>query len=169
MLEITAQLQELIDKDHLRDRLLQYCRGVDRCDVDLMKGLFHSDGIAFGGPAWDFCSHFIPANKADTTFTMHMLGNVVIELRGDTAFSESYFVTYAGRRDGEQEFIDGFCGRYVDRWERRGGVWGVALRRTVHEWSRANMTGVEPFPVPESEEGSFYAPVRGSADIAFER
>ncbi|HTL42060.1 MAG TPA: nuclear transport factor 2 family protein [Pseudolysinimonas sp.] len=164
-----AAIADLLDKERLRDMLLVYCRGVDRSDADLMKSLFHDDAIAFGGPAWEFCDHFIPANDVDTTFTVHFLGNVLIELRGDQAFSESYFVTYAGRLDGGTEYIDAFCGRYIDRWERRDGRWGVALRRTVHEWSRADLAGTTPFPIPPSEDGAFFVPVRTRQDIAFER
>jgi SnoaL-like protein len=167
MTELPRELRVLIDKQEIRDHLMRYCRGVDRCDVELMRGIFHEDGTAFGSNAWEFCDHFVPANEADTTFTVHILGNILVDVDGDTAHSESYFVTYVGREDQGQQFVDAFCGRYVDRWERRAGQWGVVERRTVHEWSRANLAGLEPFPVPASEEGTFVTPIRGREDVSF--
>jgi hypothetical protein len=169
MADLPKELQVLVDKDQIRDLLMQYCRGVDRCDAALMSSLFHEDGTAFGSSAWEFCDHFVPENEADTTFTVHMTGNIVIEVDADRANTETYFVTWVGREEDGREYVDAFCGRYVDKWERREGRWGVTVRRTVHEWSRANVAGLEAFPVPESEEGTFYSPVRGRDDIAFDR
>ena len=135
MSELPRELTMLIDKQEIHDHLMRYARGVDRCDAALMRSIFHEDGTAFGGSAWEFCEHFVPANRADTTFTVHMLGNILVELDGDTAYSEAYFVTYVGRDEETRELVDAFCGRYVDRWERRDGQWGVTKRDVAHEWT----------------------------------
>ncbi|MDE3075394.1 MAG: nuclear transport factor 2 family protein [Chloroflexota bacterium] len=166
---IAPEVRILLDKQEIQDALMRYCRGVDRCDVELMRSIFHEDGRAFKGPAWEFVEHFIPANREATTFTVHFMGNLLIDVVGDDAFSEAYFMTYAGRDEGGQELIDVFAGRYVDHWVRRNGRWGVLLRETVHEWSRADVVGRIPFPVPPSEQGTFVQPIRGRGDISFAR
>jgi hypothetical protein len=168
-LPIAPELRILLDKQEIHDALMRYCRGVDRCDVELMQSLFHEDGRAFKAPAWDFAAHFVPANKEATTLTTHFMGNLLIEVVRDKAYSEAYFMTYAGRMQGGQEVIDVFAGRYVDRWERRKGRWGVVLRETVHEWSRADIAGTTPFPLPASEQGTFVAPARDRRDKSFTR
>jgi hypothetical protein len=38
-------------------------------------------------------------------------------------------------RDGELFDISG-CGRYLDRFERRGGAWKIAHRQVVADWNR---------------------------------
>jgi len=118
---IASELQFLLDKQEIHDALMRYCRGVDRCDEELMRSMFHEDAVAFKAPAWEFVAHFVPANRESTTFTMHFMGNLSIDVIGDKAFSEAYFMTYVGRDADGKEVIDVFAGRYVDRWVRRKG------------------------------------------------
>ena len=162
------ELAALVDRQAIYDAMLQYCRGVDRCDADLMRSVYHEDATdhhgAFEGRAWEFVDMFIPSSKEDSTFTQHAIANFTVELAGDRASSEAYFVAYVGRMEGDQEVIDAFGGRYVDQWERRETGWGVAQREVVHEWSRANAFGTEPFPLPTD---LFAQPVRGREDISF--
>lgn len=166
---IAPELQLLLDKQEIHDALMRYCRGVDRCDEELMRSMFHEDGVAFKAPAWEFVAHFVPANRESTTFTMHFMGNLSIDVIGDKAFSEAYFMTYVGRDADGKEVIDVFAGRYVDRWVRRKGRWGVLLHDSIHEWSRGDVAGDTPFPVPPSEDGTFARPIRGRDDISFAR
>jgi SnoaL-like domain len=99
---------------------------------------------------------------------MHAIHNLTIEVHGDEAFSEAYFVAYIGRADGGAEYVDAFCGRYIDRWERRGGEWGVVHRDVAREWARGNAFGTEQFPVPPSEEGTFIQPIRSREDPSYQ-
>jgi hypothetical protein len=161
-------LSALVDRQEIHHALMLYCRGVDRCDEDLMRSVYHEDATdhhgAYSGNAWEFVATFVPASKAESTFTQHAIANLTIDLDGDRASSEAYFVAYVGRMDGDQEVIDVFGGRYVDQWERRDNGWGVTDRTVVHEWSRANAFGNEPFPLPTD---LFEQPVRGREDISF--
>jgi hypothetical protein len=168
-IEITRQLQVLLDKQDIYDAMMRYCRGVDRCDEDLMCSVYHEGASAFSSSAWEFVKHFIPANRAATSFTIHAIANFTVDVDGDRAHSEAYFVTYAGREDNGREVVDVFCGRYVDEWDRRDSHWGVTRRDVIHEWSRGNAFGTEPFPIPPSEEGTFALPVRGRDDISYWR
>ena len=161
-------LAALVDRQAIYDAMMQYCRGVDRCDEDLMRSVYHEDATdhhgAYTGNAWEFVDMFVPSSRAESTLTQHHVANFTVELDGDHASSEAYFVAYVGRMDGDDEVIDVFGGRYVDRWERRASGWGVTEREVVHEWSRANAFGTEAFPLPTD---LFRQPVRGREDISF--
>jgi len=145
-------LQTLLDKQAIYDAMMKYCRGVDRCDEELMRSVYHEDAQdhhgPFTGPAWEFVEVFVPQSRSESSFTMHFIGNMTIEVDGDRASSEAYFVAYVGRREDGNEFVDAFGGRYVDDWERRDTGWGVVTREVVHEWSRADGFGLQPFPMP---------------------
>jgi hypothetical protein len=166
--DMMKALQVLLDKQEIHDALMRYCRGVDRCDEDLMRSVYHEDARAFGAPAWEFVKEFIPANRDATSFTVHAIQNLMIDVQGDEAFSEAYFVTYVGRPDGGVEYVDAFCGRYIDRWEKRHGRWAVAHRETAREWARANALGLDEFPIPPSEEGTFLQPKRSREDLSYQ-
>jgi hypothetical protein len=168
-ISLPKELQVLLDKQAIYDAMMRYCRGVDRCDEELMLSVYHEDARAFSTSASEFVRHFVPDNRAATTFTVHAISNFSIELDGDRGSSEAYFITYVGRDDDGREVVDAFCGRYIDQWERRDGRWGVTVRDVVQEWSRGNAFGTEPFPVPPSEEGTFVPPVRGPGDISYRR
>ncbi|MBS1879487.1 MAG: nuclear transport factor 2 family protein [Actinobacteria bacterium] len=132
-----ARLQELSDKQEIRDLLLIYCRGVDRCELELVKAAFWEDAIddhgPGGGPAWEFATHLIQSKLANTAWTTHAVSNHLVDVEGDLAFSEATVVTYQKPAEGGD--VQVWCGRYVDRVERRGGTWKFAHRRMVHDWS----------------------------------
>ncbi len=56
----------------------------------------------------------------------------LIDVLGDEAAAESYVLFVLKRQDGTTVHIGG--ARYLDRLERRGGLWRIALRRVVLEW-----------------------------------
>ena len=37
------KIQKLIDKQEIYEVLTRYCQGVDRCDVELIKSVYHED------------------------------------------------------------------------------------------------------------------------------
>lgn len=168
MTDLTPELRELLDKQQIYDALMRYARGVDRCDEELMRSVYHEDAFDHHGPfqgnGWDFVALFIPSSREDSTFTQHLIGNVLVEVEGDRALSEAYFIASVGRLDGDQEVVDAFGGRYVDKWERRDGRWGVSHREVVHEWSRGNACGTEDFPLPKD---TFAQPKRSHEDLVY--
>ncbi|HLY54704.1 MAG TPA: nuclear transport factor 2 family protein [Stellaceae bacterium] len=142
-------LQELRDRQEITDLIHLYCRAVDRCDEALLRSVFHPDSThehgPFKGSSSDFCGFAIAA-VTPLVSTQHVIGNVVIKLDGDVAQSEAYFIAYhrlpKGREleglfrthdvERDEEVIVG--GRYLDRHERREGVWKIAHRLGTLDW-----------------------------------
>lgn len=144
-------IQDLIDRQQITHLLHTYCRALDRLDRPMLESIFHSDSRhamgGFEGPSRDFCG-FAMEILASLEGTQHTLGNVTIELDGDIARSECYFIAYhriAAGVEGPGAFADHdlskdedviMGGRYVDRLERRDGVWKIVHRIGVMDWCR---------------------------------
>ena len=64
------------------------------------------------------------------------LGNILIDLAGDVANVETYFLAVQRREEDGKTFTRTRAGRYLDRFEKRDGVWRVANRRVIDDWSR---------------------------------
>jgi hypothetical protein len=142
-----AALQALVDKQAIYDVMMQWCRGVDRCDDELMRMAYHEDAVdhhgTWVGSASDFVTWFVGASRDLSPWVMHHVSNVTIELNGDVASAESYFLAVVGRVEDGVEYVDTMGGRYLDDWERRDGKWKMTARVVVHDWDRANAFGTE--------------------------
>jgi len=68
--------------------------------------------------------------------SFHLITAPVVELDGDTAYGETYFISYATVTDRDKPATRSRGGRYLDRFERRDGEWKIARRLLVDEWSR---------------------------------
>ena len=124
-------VQRLLDRAEIQDCLARYCRGVDRCDVGLVRSAYHPDATddhgTFKGNGWDFAEHIVAAKLAGVAFSMHVIANVLIEHRdADRATSRctssptsAPWMTRACRSSP-----DGTC----DDFTRRDGAWRIAAR-----------------------------------------
>lgn len=131
----------LEDKQEIAEIVLRYCRGVDRLDYDLIRSCYHDGAVdhhtGFDGDA-DAYVEWLRGVLPRLGGTMHMVANQLIEVDGDTARSESYGLAHHWGEpftDTSRNFTSAF--RYVDRVERRNGVWRIAERWAVREWTRA--------------------------------
>ena len=124
----------------IRDLAALYMRGLDRLDRDLLRAQFWDDaflsyGIYEGGPDGfaDFCIKSLKEHHRNH----HMLGQQLIEISGDEAFGEVYYQAYHKLTNEAGEKRDLFIsGRYVDRFEKRGGIWKIAYRSELVDWVR---------------------------------
>jgi ketosteroid isomerase-like protein len=142
-LQQDARLQELLDKDAIRDVIMRYVRGVDRVDLDLLRSVFHADAIEAHGPfegrSHDWINQFDPSELQEKV-RHHSLGQSLIELRGDIAYCETYLVMARSHRHGGKEpNLVLIHARYVDKFERRHGEWKISRRNAVidHAWQVA--------------------------------
>jgi ketosteroid isomerase-like protein len=136
-----TRLDRLADEAEVRAVVYRYCRGIDRRDYDLVRSCYHPDASDdhgdFRGGVDDFLA-YVAAGLPRFERTMHFIGNVLVDVDGDTARAESYLVAYhhlaASRTKPERDYTVGL--RYVDDFERRAGRWAIAARVCVFEWSR---------------------------------
>ena len=143
------RLEALLDREAIRAVIIDFARAVDRRDWDLLRSCFHPDGRddhgVFAGDAGEYVE-WVAANLPQfAERTMHFVGNVIVELEGpDVARSEAYVVGYHRytREDGiRADWIA--AGRYLDRFEKRGGAWKIAARQMIWEWVRDEPIGAE--------------------------
>ncbi len=138
-MKVAADIQTLADREAIREVLARYCRGIDRCDMTLLKSVYWPEATddhgTFNGNAWQFAEYVVPALK-QMKQTMHQISNVTIDLDGTCANVETYCVAYhlVAGENGDQEMVVG--GRYVDRFERRDGEWRIAARVYVMDWNQ---------------------------------
>lgn len=134
-----ARLANWVDKQECTELVYRLARAIDRCDADLVRQVFHPDATddhgGFKGTASDFVPWVMEVLNTMTR-TQHMIGNVLIELAGDTAYGESYFIAHhtIPGAEGAATFMIA-AGRYLDRFERREGEWRIAHRGAVYDWS----------------------------------
>jgi hypothetical protein len=62
------------------------------------------------------------------------MGNILIDLDGDLAGSESYVTATLRMMAGEQMRQMTVHSRYADRWSRRDGRWGLDHRIAIREF-----------------------------------
>ena len=133
-------IDEALDRMALADLVMRYCRGVDRRDFALVRSLYWDDavdlhGAMFEGGADQFVA-WLPGAMAPFELTVHRLTNSLFVLDGDRAEGEHYAIAYHRTHPPERREIT-VGGRYLDRYERRCGVWKFAERRLVFDHGEA--------------------------------
>lgn len=132
-------LQALLDRQQITDLIYRYCRAVDRLDIPLGHSLWHADGSAdygagiYQGPGRGVIDH-ICAQHRHALAHSHQVSNILIELDGERATSESYVIATlrVARGDALQQIM--VWTRYLDRWSRRDGRWGLDHRIAVRDF-----------------------------------
>jgi len=131
------EFRTLLDKAQIHDALMRYSRGVDRGDGELVMSVFSPDAtLDYGRGPMSPAALAEGIARMTATGTMHFIGNEYIEVDGDTAYGETYFISYATITDQGPPATRSRGGRYLDRFERRDGGWKIVHRLLVDEWSR---------------------------------
>ncbi|HYP64097.1 MAG TPA: nuclear transport factor 2 family protein [Acidocella sp.] len=131
--DIAALVREMKDRQDIYDCIMRYCRGVDRLDRELTMSAYHADGIddhgPYVGPREGFWDYVMDVHGKKQERTLHHVTNHYCELDGDVAHAESYFLFYSLNREAPLYTL--VSGRYIDRFEKREGRWGIAERICV--------------------------------------
>ena len=164
-----ARLQALLDRQDILDALSRFSRGMDRLDRALYLSAYHADAEMAAGPfvglASECADWAFPMHEEGQILTHHALLNTTIDLDGDMAHTETYYLFVARNKD---ESLVQAGGRYINRFERRAGEWKIALQTNVIEWA-----GLLPaIPIPFADVPDIHgngAPARDRSDPSYRR
>ena len=155
------ELEDLVAKQAITEIIYRYCRAVDRMDRGMALSLWHPDAIVdFGslyrGSAPGFVDR-IWEMHATAQGRSHQVTNILINISGDKAVSESYVLGALrfGDETGGSIQTTGWS-RYLDRWSRRDGKWAIDHRLCV-----VDFTEMRPVVDPPRDFGM---PIMGRVD-----
>jgi ketosteroid isomerase-like protein len=140
----TRELQRLLDEAAIKRVHLDYCRGVDRRDWELVRSCYHPDAVDHHGPYSGGVDGFIEwalQFSDDVASTTHFVGNQTVDIDGDVAWHEAYCRAYhrITATDAAPAFDWIVNLRYLDRMERREGEWKIVDRLVVHDSDRRDL------------------------------
>jgi ketosteroid isomerase-like protein len=149
-----AALRRLVDESEIRALLARYARAIDRMDWELLRSCYHDDAVdVHAGRTWPAAEfiEWLQTRLPTYAATKHFLGNQLIELDGDVAWTETYCLAlHRHAAVGDESAVDRLVSvRYCDRLERRGGDWRIAHRVVAYEPGRIDPVGDEPAITPE--------------------
>jgi len=131
--ELARDVQYLKDRLAVLDVINRHARGCDRHDTDLIDSAYWPDGQDEHGTSvnagneygqWANNSHAATSSAHQHHVTTH-----TCDVDGDTAHAESYVMVVLLAPD--EKSVQVMTGRYLDRLERRDGVWRIAVRRST--------------------------------------
>ncbi len=184
-------VQEMLDKQAIAEVMMTYCRAIDRLDENMLRSVFHpnsqhnhgfkgpsSDPTAKGkdGQPGDFVGYALQT-LSRMTRTHHQLGNIFVEIQpgGTVAYTEAYFTAYhrmrakgdpkAGPNAWDTEMDWFVAGRYMDRMEKRNGVWKIARRTGTTDWQRIEPPAAQNYSAVAREN----QPIQGKDDFVYRR
>lgn len=137
---LAAQVQFLIDDRAIARIMLNYTRGVDRREFDLVRSCFLPDayikGTSFEGVRDEYLATLLPGVERYPV-TSHFIGNQIREIDRDTGRTETYLIAhhFADAAGEVESLIMGV--RYHDQVERQAdGTWAIRRRDVDCDWRR---------------------------------
>jgi ketosteroid isomerase-like protein len=132
---LRQDVQYLMDRIAILDCINTHARGCDLHDVELLTGTYHDDGVDEHGravtPGPEYAEFINGVHAATSQAHTHNITTHTCEIDGDVAHADSYALVALLGPDGSTAQL--MSGRYIDRLERRDGVWRIAVRRATVE------------------------------------
>lgn len=158
-------VRRLDDHRAITQLIYQYCRSMDRIDVELGRQVWHDDGIAdypgiFDGLGRDFVAWVADVHR-NAVATSHQVTNILLTIDGDRASSESYVTAVLRFRDDGRLMQTTVRGRYLDSWSRRADRWGIDKRVNVIDFddvAQVTATGMGTGGRPDRDDPSYGLP-----------
>ncbi|HSA53869.1 MAG TPA: nuclear transport factor 2 family protein [Yinghuangia sp.] len=133
------EIQNLLARENIRACIADLARGEDRRDAEMITAAYWPDATIdygmFAGNFDEYLAWVVPGSPA-IPVTQHFLGQSVVKIQGDTALVETHALSYHRIDMGEEERDVTLGGRYLDRFEKRGGEWRIAQRTMLYDWSQ---------------------------------
>ncbi len=168
--QLKRDVQYLLDRRAIEDVVHTHARGHDRFDVDLLTAAYHPDGIDEHGAGAinkgsDYAEWANAIHAGGSQLHLHNITTHSCELDGDIAHAESYVLVGLLNPDGKSvRFING---RYIDRLEKRGGQWKIALRRCTVDLLLAGDASI--LEMPQFKAGGYIKGERSTDDVSYQR
>lgn len=166
---LAAKLKLLVDRSEIVECLHRYTRGIDRHDRALVRSAYHDGAIDVHGSKAFAVEDFLDwafAYHQDQLHHQHYLTNVTVEIDGDAAHAESYYL-FVGRYEERHTPLTVAGGRYVDRLERRRGRWGIVTRVCTAEWRTSPQSKLPDRGTPAITPELFVS--QGADDVSYLR
>jgi len=137
-MDMPDELKALLEREKIRECIVRLARGEDRRDASLISASYWPDSITdygvFKGSFDEYLAWVVPGSPA-IPLTQHVLGQSMIDLRGGKAAVETQVTSYHRLNLGAEERDTVIGGRYLDRFEKRGGAdWRIAERTMLYDW-----------------------------------
>ena len=142
-------LNELIERERIRDVIYGYCEAIDAKDWQGVLDRFTPDAMIshgrFSGPFEEFMGHIKNVlNRMEKT--VHIIGGTTISIEGERAQMSSSYVSFhsiSGKYENAGPVKTGgidtdwqVAGRYVDQLLKVGDVWKIYDRKATTDWTR---------------------------------
>ncbi len=161
MMQDKPDVQELWDREMIREVLYRYCRGIDRMDEAALRSVAWPGGRDRHGPFNGSAEGFVDWAMKTLPYierSVHQVSNVIIAFRPGGAAVESNFTALHRQPDTDGRLVVlHMCGRYIDWFEKREGEWRIADRLVVFDWVEQS----EPTPGAHPDRFGQRQPVGG--------
>ncbi|KRB48868.1 MAG: nuclear transport factor 2 family protein [Pseudomonadota bacterium] len=131
-------LNDLVAKSEIMRLIHLYPRGLDRLDRTLLLTIGHSEAtVEFTGMfngSWAQFVDWLMGAHSTMLYNRHTIGNVLIEVNGLRAVSETTATAHllVSRPEGDVEERT-VHSRYLDSWRCDEGRWSLASRLTLRD------------------------------------
>ena len=131
-----SDLKTLLDEREISRALSWFARILDQKAWGELPSVFAED-ISFDYGTGEEKQGMAALREQMTRFldacgpTQHLLGSLLIDVRGDRAVSRAYVQARHQRAGDQAGPIFDSTGEYVDRWERRADGWRIVRRDAI--------------------------------------
>jgi hypothetical protein len=136
--DLMQDVEVALSRLAISDLIMAQARATDRRDAELLASVWHDGATVdvgfYNGPAEGYTDVLFKIS-ATLKRMYHSVANQIIEVRGASAVAESYVIAFGTAPGGTGDNDQLMGGRYLDRFERRDGVWKYTSRRFVLDWS----------------------------------
>lgn len=133
-------IAHVVAKQQIAEVIYRYCRSLDRMDRAMALSVWHADAVVdYGATFQGTCTDFVDRAWAihETMLAhSHQVSNILIELDGNRAISESYFTAALRTLEEHGNIVQlTVRGRYLDEWSCRDRIWAIDRRVVAHDFS----------------------------------
>lgn len=141
-------IETLLDERDIQRQLIKFARAMDERDWQAIRAIVAEDVTAdFGTGEVQGSSSVIELIRSyldNCGATQHLLGNILIDVDGGQATSESYVSDMHLSKNRELDVSFRTLGNYSDAWVKADGVWRMSKRVKNNRAAIGSMEVFEP-------------------------